>query len=525
MSNKTNILIITTDQQRWDTMKAYGNNIIKTPNLDRLAEGGAVFENAITPCPMCMPARTCLMTGFSASKLGVLDNYYPENIDNRDTLAVKLSNIGYRTQAIGKMHFSNKPYTESYGMDNMILSEEMRGVRFAQKLSDIVYDDYDKFLIERGMWGWEKPTEIGYNEIKPLINYLPREYHITQWCGDETVEWLKNKRPKDRPFFLWSSFVKPHVPYDCPEHLTDLYKEEDMPEPWVSDKDGTHKNPYFAQYRKVKEFDLYSDTAARRARAYYYSNITFIDEQIGRIIDTLKEEGIYENTLIVFTSDHGDLMGDHRLWYKSFGYEGSIHIPLVLHHPKRIKPGTRCSEIASLIDILPTVSSAVGINIDNGRPGNNLFDLISGDKSCDFGVSEIFTAPDYMIHVRTKEWKYLFYQNGGFEELYNLKEDPHEMVDLADDKAYACIKKELHDAAVEWILKYGNPEYSLDKNRKLRAVPFHNYTEQQYKPFSRMPWDYRIPPLKLSSDKRGWFWNQERKDWSYMVELARCNKT
>jgi len=520
MSN-TNILIITTDQQRWDTLRAYGNKIIKTPNLDMLAQGGAVFENAITPCPMCMPARTCLITGYSASKLGVLDNYYPENNDNRDTLAVKLSGKGYSSQAIGKMHFSNKPYAESYGMDDMILSEEMRGVRFAGKTEDIVYDDYDRFLIKHGMWGWEKPTEIGYNEIKPLINYLPKEYHITQWCGDETVNWLKNKRPKGRPFFLWCSFVKPHVPYDCPVHLQDLYDEESMPEPWVSDRDGTHKNPCFAQYRKMKEFELYSDLAAKRARAYYYANITFIDEQVGRIINTLKEEGLYDNTLIIFTSDHGDLMGDHGLWYKTFGYEGSIHIPLILHHPGLIKPGTRCSEIATLLDILPTIASVTGIVTDNNRPGNNLFDLISEKKSCDFAVSEIFTPPNYMLHVRTKEWKYLFYQNGGYEELYNLKDDPHELVDLSEDKAYAGIKKDLHYAAAEWILKHGNPGYALDDRKNLRAMPFRNYTEQQYRPFSRMPWDYRIPPLALPREKRGWFWNEKRRDWSYMVELAK----
>ena len=519
MINKPNILIITTDQQRWDTMEAYGNSVIKTPNLNMLAQGGAVFENAITPCPMCMPARTCLMTGYSASKLGVLDNYYPENIDNRDTLAAKLSEAGYRTQAVGKMHFSNKPYDESYGMGNMILSEEMRGVRFAEIIQDIIFDDYDRFLIKQGMWGWEKPTEIGYNEIKPLINYLPKEYHITQWCGDETVNWLKNTL--GRQTFLPLVFLcKTSCPIRLSSTSTGSYSEESMPEPWISDRDGTAKT-LFAQYRKMKEFDLYSDLAAKRARAYYYANITFIDEQIGRIIDTLKEEGLYENTLIIFTSDHGDLMGDHGLWYKTFGYEGSIRIPLILHHPGMIKPETRCKEIATLMDIMPTVASLTGINIGSNRPGDNLFDLISGTKSCDFAVSEIFTPPNYMIHVRTKEWKYLFYQNGGYEELYNLKEDPHELVDLADENAYAGIKKDLYYAAIEWVLKYGNPGYALDENKKLRALPFHSYTEQQYRPFSRMPWDYRIPPLALPMEKRGWFWNQKRKDWSYFVELSK----
>lgn len=523
MKRPPNVLLIFTDQQRWDTLAAYGNKVIRTPNLDQIAREGAVFENAITPCPICMPARACTVSGYTAGKIGILDNYYPQNIDPRDTLATQLSRAGYYTQAIGKMHFSNRPYEETYGMNGMILSEETRGVRFSESVDDIQYDDYDRFLIENKMWGWDKPPEIGYNEIKPLINHLPKEFHVTQWCGDLTVDWLKRKRPKDKPFFLWTSFVKPHVPYDCPEHLQELYSEEEMPQPWVSGKDGTSKNPYFHQYRETKEFNLYSETASRRARAYYYANITFIDEQVGRILNTLREEGLAENTLVIFTSDHGDLMGDHGLWYKSFGYEGSIHVPLLMWWPGIIAPGTRCAEITSLLDLFPTIAGCAGIESCGERPGNNLIEYISGNsqKTCDLGISEIFSPPNYMLHIRTKEWKYLFYQNGGFAELYNLKNDPHELVDLADDFKYRKIKEELIDAAVEWLIKYGNPDYALDKNRKLRVEPFRNISEIQYRPFSRMPWEYRIPPATLPAGRRGWFWENTGGDWSTLVELVR----
>ncbi len=148
---KPNLILIFTDQQRWDTLQAYGNPIMQTPKLDRMAEEGAVFENAITPCPICMPARACTMTGYTASKIGCLNNEMPKNVDTSDTMAGYLKQAGYYTQAIGKMHFSNNPYQENYGMDNMILSEETRGVRFAKESTDVVFDDYDKFLMDNNL--------------------------------------------------------------------------------------------------------------------------------------------------------------------------------------------------------------------------------------------------------------------------------------------------------------------------------------------------------------------------------------
>ncbi len=518
MLRSPNILLIFTDQQRWDTLSAYGNQVIQTPNLDKLAKEGAVFENAITPCPICLAARASTISGLMASKIGTLTNDHPTHIDNRDTLSAKLSETGYHSQAIGKMHFSNRVYNETYGMDHMILSEETRGIRFADSIDDLIFDDYDRFLIENKMWGWDKPTEIGYNEIKPIINHLPKKYHVTQWCGDTTINWIKNERPKDKPFFLWTSFVKPHVPYDCPEHLQELYDYRDMPEPWVSNLDGTDRNPYIRRYKEQMEFDLYSETAAKRAKASYYANISFIDEQIGRMMKTLDEEGLTENTLVIFTSDHGDLMGDHGLWYKSFGYEGSMHIPMILRWPGRIAPETRCSEITSLVDIFPTVASCAGIVRQDQRPGTDLMEYIAGDRHCDFGVSEMFTPPNYMLHVRTKEWKYLFYQNGGYEQLYNLKEDPHELNDLAHDANYKKMKEEIKTAALEWIIKYGNVEYALDNRGDLRKELYCYREGQKYKPFSRMPWDYRIPPSILSSNEQGWFWKCAGNDWSSIIK-------
>lgn len=521
--DRPNILLIFTDQQRWDTLAAYGNEHIRTPNLDRLAAQGAVFDTAITPCPMCLPARTCTMTGLSAGKLGSLENSYPKRVDNRDTIAGILKTAGYFCKAIGKMHFSNEPHAESYGMDDMELSEETRGTRYTDDPRKLVFDEYDRYLIERKLWGWEKPPEIGYNEIKPLMNPLPKEHHVTQWCGDRTVRWLTEERPKDKPFFLWTSFVKPHVPYDCPAHLADAYDPSSLPEPWISPRDGSYKNPYIVRYREQKEFDLYSREAKQKAKAYYYANITFIDEQIGRILDALEEQGLAESTLVIFTSDHGDLMGDHELWYKSFGYEGSVRVPLLMRRPGRIRPGTRCGELVGHLDILPTIVAAAGLGPAAGRPGRNLFEYLAGTATCDFQFSEIMEPPGHMIHVRTKEWKYLFHQNGGYEELYDIRADPRELADLSGREEYRTVIGSLRKRAVDWIRAYGDAAHGLDERGGLRTEPFRNFAEPAGRPFSRMPWDSRIPPALLPEQRRGWFWNGDGLDWSRFIDPAEAS--
>ena len=530
MTEKPNILLIFTDQQRWDAMGAYGNTIIKTPNMDRLAAEGAIFTNAITPCPICVPARACAMTGYAAGRNTIMNNGGSVPVgSNRDTVPGILGKSGYFCQAIGKMHFT--PDGETYGMDHLILSEEMRSTRFAKDAKSQWYDDYDKYLIDKGLWGWEKPPEIGYNEIKPLINNIPKEHHITQWCGDRTVEWLKEDRPKDKPFFLFSSFVKPHVPYDCPAHLVDLYNPDEMPLPWRSGKESNRENLVYAASRKNQEWDLYSDDAAKRAKAYYYANITFIDEQVGRILDELENQGLAENTLVVFTADHGDMMGDHDLWYKSFGYEGSIHIPMMARWPGKIKPGTRVDELSGLLDLFPTFMAAAEVDSSVDRPGSNLMELLEGKQNREMIFSEI-NNNGYCIYVRHKNWKYIFFQNGGYEELYNLANDPKELEDLAGDtknrETLDCLRK----AAEEWIARYSNGNKYLDENGHLKKHPYAGETDltkvynRQARPYSRMPWDSRIPVSLLNKNQLNemttpWWWKEVGGDWSQLVEYAK----
>jgi len=528
--SQPNLLLIFTDQQRWDAMGAYGNSIIQTPNMDRLAREGALFTNAITPCPICVPARACAMTGYAAGRNTILNNggAVPDG-GNRDTLPAHLSASGYFCQAIGKMHFT--PTGETYGMDHMVLSEEMRSTRFARDAESQWYDDYDKFLIEKGMWGWEKPPEIGYNEIKPLINEMPKECHVTQWCGDRTVDWLKNERPTDKPFFLFSSFIKPHVPYDCPAHLADLYDPDEIPMPWVSGSESERENPVYAEQRRSQEWDLYSDVSARRARAFYYANITFIDEQVGRILDELENQGIADNTLVIFTADHGDMMGDHDMWYKSFGYEGCLHVPMLARWPGRISPGTRVDDVTSLLDLYPTFAAAAGLPATPQRPGGDLMQFVEGSASRDIDFSEFACDSGYRVFARHKHWKYVFFQNGGFEELYDLRNDPTELCDLARDPQHESTLAELRKAGEEWIARHSDARAFLDADGHLKQNPYSGPTDltkvynRGTRPYSRMPWDSRTPAAALPENQRPWWWKEVGGDWSQLVEYAKNKGT
>lgn len=508
---KPNILLIFTDQQRFDAIGAAGNSIIKTPNLDKLAEEGDMFSNCMTPAPLCQPARACLVSGRSASSIGCLENNIPTNFDVNKALPKQLHDNGYYCQAIGKMHFSNEPYKVNYGMDNMILSEETRGVRLAKNKNDIVFDDYDRFLMDNHVWGWDKPPEIGYNEIKPLLTPLERQYHVTQWCGDQTVRFLQSIKDKKDPFFLWTSFVKPHVPYDCPRHLKDMYNPNHMPQPFLSTNDGTRNNQYIQDYREKNEFNLYSEHARNLSLSYYYANISFIDEQIGRILDTLEKIGKKDNTIIIFTSDHGDLMGDHGLFYKCFGFEGSMHVPLIIRYPGFSKVGRKRNDLVSLLDLYPTILKAAGLSVeDEDIPGHNLYEK---DADHEYVFSEIRYYPLYMCHVRTKKWKYLFYQNGGVESLYDLENDPNELNDLSSYDKYHSILKEMKAKAEDYLRRYGGKDGILDEEGHLIMNSYCS-EELSYNPYSRMPWDCRIPFSKVKNDnKRTTFW-AKNEDWS-----------
>lgn len=511
-SARPNLIVITTDQQRFDAAGIYGNRMIQTPHIDRLGSEGVVFERGYCASPVCVPTRASLVTGHCA--------YHPRRFerfavnDPADTVPSHLKAAGYRTHGIGKFHFAPVRERRLNGFDSLVLSEEMRGVRTARTADEVWLDDYDQYLVEHGLWGWEKPPEIGYNEIKPLVNHLPPEHHVTQWCGDRTVQWLRDDAPRDQPFFLWTSFVKPHAPYDAPAHLKDLYDPAALPDPWCG-QDDVESNPHYAAVRRKREWHLYSEESCRLARAYYYANVTFIDQQIGRILDALEEGGFRDNTIILFTSDHGDLLGDHGMWFKSMGFEGSVRVPLIMWGPGHIAGGQRVDRPASHYDIAQTLLDLGGAVVAmHERPGVDLRELAAGRIDRDLVVS--MQTGLYVCH---RDWKYNFYPNGGFEELFDLRTDPRECHNLAADAAHTDIKRQLRAALIHWLGRYAGG-YGLDPAGELASRLYSEKEEVIVNPHSRMPWESRIPPAVLQgkgTPPPSWWWRDGPRDFARLL--------
>ena len=516
---RPNILFITTDQQRWDALGCAGNAVVRTPNIDRLAAEGTRFTQAVTPCPICIPARVSMMTGRMSGAYGVIENYQTRSAPDT-TLPRALADAGYHTRAIGTMNFV--PSTETYGFHEMTLCEETGWVRSPTIHPDgrIRFDDYDRYLHERGLWGWDKPVQIGYNEIKPALNPLPLEHHVTTWCGDRAVEYLQEI---DQRFFLFLSFTKPHPPYDAPQGCEGWYDPDTIPSPAKRDRDLATKHPDLEPYRKQHEFHLYSDEAARTALAYYYANITLIDRQIGRVLDTLEARGLLDDTLILFTSDHGDLMGDHGLWFKALCYEGAVRVPLILREAAgRGESGGRVTDqLVGLIDILPTFLSAAGCDVSPDLPG---LDLAAAARrpgtDRPFMAVEVECMNGPMQALRCAEWKYIHYESGDFEELYHLASDPCEFENLAPDPAHRDTVLRFRRELADYLDRYSTPALSLSGG-DLRARPHTPLSPTPGPmPYSQMPWMLRAPPAALDDQEQiGWWWaKREPKDWTCMLD-------
>ncbi|MBI4024960.1 MAG: sulfatase-like hydrolase/transferase [Verrucomicrobia bacterium] len=509
MTNRPNLIFITTDQQRWDATGIYGNPVIRTPHMDRLGREGVVFDRCYCASPYCVATRASLMTGHSHHHEGHIRGHAILNPDN--TVPARLGRAGYFTQAIGKMHFAPVTEFRKNGFDSLLLSEEMRWVRFASSAGDVRLDDYDRYLVRHGLWGWEKPPEIGYNEIKPLINHIPKEHHVTRWCGDRTVEFL-NSKPR-QPFYLWCSFIKPHVPYDCPVHLKDWYDPARMPAPWVR-KGELDEYPYYGEYQRLREFHLYSEAVVGLARACYYANISFIDEQVGRILDALEQTAQDSQTVVIFSSDHGDMMGDHGLWFKTLGYEGSVRIPLMIRAPGLLSGGQRVAAPVSHFDVAETLLALGGASEESlGRPGADLRNILNGRIKRDFVVSAEIGF--YLCH---RDWKYNFYPNGGYEELFDLREDPHELANLAKSSSRASTRRGLRLQLATWLKQHATGS-GLDAGGDLEARPYQPPAPLGHNPFSRMPWESRVPPsaLRERGQKPGWWWEQNGADLSSLL--------
>lgn len=471
---KPNVLFIMTDQQRWDTLGCYGNDVIETPNLDYLASLGTVFENAYTPSPSCVPARASLLTGMDPWHTGILGmgaGQKPMGTGFAHTLPDEMRQAGYHTQGVGKMHFH--PQRSLNGFHNTVLDESGR-VEDPGFVSD--YKQWfdknktgDYGIVDHG---------IGWNAWQARPYHAPEFLHPSNWTINESVRFLKERDP-NKPFFLKTSFARPHSPYDPPSYYFDLYnREKTLPKAKVGDWADMHDVEADATNSDAWR-GIRTDEEIKRAKAGYYGSIHHIDHQIGRLLAYLKTNGLFNETLIIFTSDHGDMLGDHNLWRKTYAYEGSAHVPLIIKPPNSWgKPVTRVEEPVLLQDIMPTILDVIDADIPKAVDGVSLVPLMTGHKMIERTYihgehSTCYSEEQEMQYLTDGKMKYIWFPRLGTEQLFDLTKDPYECENLTGKSNY---KKELFQWRVRLIKELEPRQAGLTNGNELvcqKGAPYH----------------------------------------------------
>ncbi|MCG2660192.1 MAG: sulfatase-like hydrolase/transferase [Kiritimatiellae bacterium] len=451
-----NVVLLLTDQQRFDTIHALGNSVIKTPNLDRLVAMGTGFTHAFTPQPVCGSARHSIFTGVDTKTVGSqkLDcaAWHPQG----RFLPEVLAESGYRTGGFGKMHF--KPLRAHHGFQHFALHEEMMA-EWAQREDD----DYCRYLKKNGYGHIRYPTGVrNLLYIQPQVSPIPEEHHETKWVADQAVEFIRTFH--GHPFFLTASWMQPHWPTHVPKSWACLYRNEDIPMPAFSPDETL---PWFVeQSRKASDLldktDKLNWNRILRVKALYYASISFIDHQIGRILDALEERRLLDNTLIIFTADHGDLLMDHLSFNKVCGYDPSIRVPFIAACPAVCGSDHVSSDFVTLYDVAPTIYEYTGVPspCQNSMAGKS---LLSGRSDLRQRERVFFEIGDgnhlsNFVGVRTRKWKYVFYHAGPLRQLFDLENDPHELHNLMlqpmapEQKA---VVQELHQSLLRWNMDHG----------------------------------------------------------------------
>jgi arylsulfatase len=430
---RPNLLFINVDQWRTDCLGIKGHPVVETPYLDDLASQGVVFNRAYASCPTCIPARASILTGLSPRSHGRVG--YKDGVpwNYSVTLPGELAKAGYHTQCVGKTHFH--PTRNLCGFHNIVLHN---GYLHHSKNYNQHYPLHDDYLV----WLREKlGPDVDYIDSGLHCNSswtarswpFEERYHPTNWVVTESIDFLR-RRDTSKPFFLSMSFVRPHAPLDPPQFYLDMYEKKDLPDPIQSE--WGKKIEWGNDALKVDSWGgKVNEDSLRRARAAYYACLTHIDHQIGRFLIALREFNQNDNTLIIFTSDHGELLGDHQLFRKSLPYEGSAGIPFVVTPPSSWNwtASQKSDALIELRDILPTFLDAANVAIPKSIEGKSLIPLCRGKgrKIRDYIHGEHpYTHKLSNQWIVTGQWKYIWFSQTGLEQLFDLQNDPEEKHDL-----------------------------------------------------------------------------------------------
>ena len=409
----------------------YGHPIIETPNMDRLAEQGVTFEANYCNSPLCIPSRASFMTGQYVSTIEVWDNTKPMPVDKL-TWPYLLRNEGYDTALNGKMH--------------LVGPDPLHG--FEKQLSR---DPHIEAPLDHYRWSDGIPTAgedwYGVREADPGVSPMIEADDAMEKAA---VEYLSDPARQDKPFAMCVGFIAPHFPFIVPEPYFSKYYPDNVDMPDIPEGHLGELPETANRLRQMFGLDgNWTDDEISRARAAYYGLCTYLDDKIGHLMDVLEEQGLAENTVIVHTSDHGDMLGEHGLWRKMCFYEQSANVPLQISWPGKFKGGQRVGEAVSNVDAVATILDLAGIELDQwDLDGQSLVPALEGDTSTlnDVAISEHFAhGTDRALGmVRSGDWKLCYGHGDPVElELYNLKYDPKEFTNLAGNPEHTEVQARL----------------------------------------------------------------------------------
>ncbi|TMV47001.1 DUF4976 domain-containing protein [Paenibacillus mesophilus] len=481
---RPNILLITSDQQHWNTL-GMNNPELKTPNLDRLASEGTTFTRAYCPNPTCTPTRASIITGMYPSQHGAW-TLGTKLLEDRHTVGEDFQSAGYKTALVGKAHFQPTRATGNYSslesigiLQDLDFWRKFNGPFYGFDHIELARNHTNEFLVgqhyaiwmeEKGCANWRDyflpPTGTMERTLHKWA--IPEQYHYNTWIAERSGALLEQYKQNDEPFFLWSSFFDPHPDYLVPEPWDTMYDPERLTIPELSPGEHDRNPPHFGMTQQEKpnfshlqesgfsthgyRSHLLPEDERKKLVATYYAMVSLMDKYIGRILDKLEELGLADNTIVVFTTDHGHFYGQHGLQYKGgFHYEDLIKLPFIVRYPGHVPAGKRSDAIQSLVDLAPTFLSLSGIEVPCAMTGIDQSAVWQGkaERARDHAICEFRHEPT-TIHQKTyvgERYKITVYYNETYGELFDLGEDPGELRNLWDEPEALALKSEL-------LLKY-----------------------------------------------------------------------
>ena len=466
MPKKPNIVFMFPDQQRGDTVGFSGNPVVKTPNLDQLAGESVTFSRCSCNSPLCMPARMSLMTGKHVSEHGVWEN----NVAGDPAAPNHVRNIrdaGYHTSQIGKVHLHIRQLNDGHSRDHAYKMHKW-GFDDTHELRDIIayvaaecY--YTDFLAERGRLNAFRNYMRTYlrGENQRLIlpwetppSPLPADESLDMYTAQKTVEWLENY-DSDKPFYLQVFFPGPHNPFDSPAEDRALYNPEEMP-PAILEPTSGPVSPKIQRWKNASRLKNMTKSQERLMRAYYYAKVTHIDKAIEMVLKALEEKGVMDNTWIIYSSDHGEMLGDHRCRHKSVFYEGALNIPLCIRPPGGTD-GWQSRALTDQLDLVETMTEIAGAEtLEGGEYRSSLVDkVLNGPNApgAQEGKEVVFSEVELSSMVRDDRYK-MNVDTLTREplELYDMDEDPKELNNLVEDPAYQEMRSRLMNNHLNGLL-------------------------------------------------------------------------